>query len=129
MIRKRIVPVLLTVLIFGAVSCDDSHEELENSTVPEEHLDGKEIYLNNYCHSCHGIYGGGDGPAAVKRLKPRDFSDRSAYKYGADADSIAKTIASGIDGGKTGMQGYPHIRPEDRMKIAEYIVYLQNREK
>lgn len=55
---------------------------------------GKELY-ENYCTSCHGISGKGDGPAAVSlRPKPRNLTD-SEYMSSLNDQYLFNVISKG----------------------------------
>lgn len=59
--------------------------------------EGRALYAENGCASCHGHSGFGDGPvAATLEPRPRNFRDASAFKNGVDVQAIATTIADGI---------------------------------
>jgi mono/diheme cytochrome c family protein len=75
---------------------------------------------------CHGAGGRGDGPSArALATRPADLVDRGAYSQGADAASIAATLASGLRGRTSAMPPYAHLPIEDRVALAEYLVSRQ----
>lgn len=87
---------------------------------------GGVFYATNGCAACHGNEGHGDGPLAKTLYPPpRDFRDPGAFKNGADPDSIAETIATGLrrDGGQ--MQPYPHLSQRERHLMALYVISLR----
>lgn len=114
------------VLLFAAsIACDDTAEAPDGPVVdPARQNRGRELYNRHGCAGCHGVTGRGDGPAAgVLEGRPRDLRDRSAYRRGASADEINRTLRTGIAGSP--MVGYDHL-PEVELKLlAEYVVYLQ----
>ena len=61
-------------------------------------IQGRTLYAENGCVSCHGPSGRGDGPVG-KTLSPppRDFKNEASYTNGRDETSIAATLARGID--------------------------------
>ena len=97
--------------------------ELFNKT-PDSLKAGKEIYSMN-CAACHGENGKGDGPAgAALNPPPRDFTKVNDYKNGTSLENILYSIENGIPG--TAMVSYLHLSQSDRVKIAEWIVYIQS---
>ena len=102
--------------------------------------EGRSLYAENGCASCHGATGRGDGPtSATLEPKPRDFHDAAAFKNGFDVQAIATTIASGIlvpaphGTGATGaplhheqgMPKFPHLSEIERQSLALYVMSLR----
>ena len=103
--------------------------------------EGRVLYGDNGCASCHGEKGYGDGSvAATLEPKPRDFRDVSAFKNGFDVQAIATTIAEGIlqhaapATGATGapvhhqqgMPKFPHLSDVERQSLALYVMSLHS---
>ena len=83
---------------------------------------GRELYLAYGCAACHGPNADGRGPAAgLAHTKPKDLTNLAAYRGASTVEGIASIIAFGVDGGRTGMPGYPDIPKHERIAIAEYI--------
>lgn len=83
---------------------------------------GRELYLAYGCAACHGPDADGRGPAAaLAHTAPRDLTDLAKYRGPSSVQGIASIIAFGVDGGRTGMPGYPEIPRHERVAIAEYI--------
>jgi mono/diheme cytochrome c family protein len=100
--------------------------------------EGRSLYRENGCASCHGPSGHGDGPlVATLPSKPTDFRDASLFNRGADESSIAKTIAEGISGNVPAalhlhhthhvlvMPGFDHLTELERRSIALYVISLR----
>lgn len=102
--------------------------------------EGRALYRENGCGSCHGPLGHGDGPVSkTLESRPRDFRDASAFKRGADARSIAQTIAEGLpdDPGdrewpgrrphshSQGMPRFDHLSESERASLALYLISLR----
>jgi high-affinity iron transporter len=88
-------------------------------------VEGKELYGENGCGTCHGASGHGDGPVA-KTLDPppRDFRDQAAFKNGIDVAEIAETIGTGVpQGGR--MPRFSHLTERERRSLALYVVTLR----
>ncbi|MGH7894390.1 MAG: c-type cytochrome, partial [Candidatus Binatia bacterium] len=87
---------------------------------------GKALYLQE-CSSCHGERGDGTGPAAeFVDPRPRDFTKR-LFKLRTTptgqppaTDDVLRTIERGIPG--TAMPSFAFLPPEDRRKIAAYVL-------
>ena len=108
--RSRAAGVLLLLLLLPA--CGPGSEPRS----------GRDLYLAYGCAACHGPNADGRGPAAgLAHTKPRDLTNLSAYRGPNTVEGIAALIAFGVDGGRTGMPGYPDIPKHERIAIAEYI--------
>ncbi|MDE2847918.1 MAG: cytochrome c [Gemmatimonadota bacterium] len=94
--------------------------------IPEEFVqDGKALYTRYGCTVCHGLDGHGDGPISYTlKPPPRDFRDPGAYRIGRDVVSIAGMLKDGIPDSPS-MVPFPHIKDEERFKIAMYVASLQ----
>lgn len=123
---------LVAVLIAAGAACAPA----PLPTVRE----GRTLYAENGCASCHGAGGRGDGPtSATLEPKPRDFRDAAAFKNGFDVQAIATTIATGIlvpaphGTGATGaplhheqgMPKFPHLSEIERQSLALYVMSLR----
>lgn len=87
--------------------------------------DGKALYARYGCTVCHGMDGHGDGPISYTlKPPPRDFRDPGAYRIGRDVVSIAGMLRDGIPDSPS-MVPFPHIKDEERFKIAMYVASLQ----
>jgi DMSO reductase family type II enzyme heme b subunit len=95
------------------------------SETPEAVAEGKKIYEKR-CWYCHGIEGGGDGPAAKTMFpKPRNFV-RNEYKVRSTTfgsvptdEDLFRIITSGIEG--TAMPFWYTISEAERWKVLYYI--------
>lgn len=103
---------ILLILVLLTVACGPGAEVRS----------GRELYLAYGCAACHGPNADGRGPAAgLSHTKPRDLTNLAAYRGASTVEGIASIIAFGVDGGRTGMPGYPDIPKHERIAIAEYI--------
>ena len=92
---------------------------------PEAVADGKKVYEKR-CWYCHGIEGGGDGPAARTMFpKPRNFT-RNEYKVRSTTfgsvptdEDLFRIITSGIEG--TAMPFWSTISEVERWQALYYI--------
>lgn len=81
------------------------------------------LYADN-CALCHGVTGGGDGPAGVALdPKPANFLDYDAMNAAAPMGEF-NTIRLGVPG--TGMAPYPQISDEDTWSLAAYVLSLRH---
>jgi mono/diheme cytochrome c family protein len=100
--------------------------------------EGRSLYRENGCASCHGPSGQGDGPlAATLASKPIDFRDAGLFNRGADESAIAKTLAEGVAGAVPAelhlhnthhvlvMPKFDHLTELERRSIALYIISLR----
>jgi high-affinity iron transporter len=116
--RVRLLATLALTIASAVLSaCNEERE----ATAAE----GRALYRQNGCGTCHGASGHGDGPVG-KTLdpRPRDFRDAAAFKNGLDAAAIAETIATGIpEGGR--MPRFSHLTEWERRSLALYVVTLR----
>ena len=94
--------------------------------IPEKFVqEGKALYTRYGCTVCHGLDGHGDGPISYTlKPPPRDFRDPGAYRIGRDVVTIARTLRDGMPDSPS-MVPFPHIKDEERFKIAMYVASLQ----
>jgi mono/diheme cytochrome c family protein len=83
---------------------------------------GKAIYAQT-CATCHGADGKGDGPGgAGLNPKPRNFTEKAAWKNGTRLEDIYKTLDEGIKG--SSMVSYNYLSKRDRMALAHVVQSL-----
>ena len=88
--------------------------------------------FNEHCVNCHGIAGGGDGPASqLQNPYPRDFR-AGVFKWKSTRrpakptrDDLLATIRHGIPG--TGMPSFAQLSEEDAQALVDYVIYLSTR--
>lgn len=103
--------------------------------------EGRALYAENGCASCHGAEGHGDGTVApTLDPRPRDFRDVAAFKRGFEVEAIARTLATGIlveaapatgasgapQHHQQGMPKFDHLTETERQSLALYIMSLHN---
>ena len=85
-----------------------------------------------HCVTCHGVDGGGNGPAmATQNPYPRNFHP-GIFKWKSTAraaapvrDDLLRTLHRGIAG--TGMPSFARIVDADREALVDYTIYLSVR--
>ncbi len=83
---------------------------------------GKAVYAQS-CATCHGPDGRGDGPGGTGLTpKPRNFTDKVAWKNGTRLEDIYKTLEEGIKG--SSMVSYNYLSKKDRMALAHVVQSL-----
>lgn len=77
-----------------------------------------------YCASCHGQQGRGDGPASItlSRLPPDFLNLKEKYKNGFTKEGLNKTINNGVDNSQ--MPKFDYLPKEVKDKIVEYLLVL-----
>lgn len=127
MLFFRYLLILLSILfLFGCASKKGATDKSEDS-VSSAPSKAQMIYEQT-CASCHGVLGGGDGPAGASlNPKPRNFQ-KEVFQAGFSLDEIANTIANGFKNGTTGMIGWKSIfeSPQEIKEVAEYVLKLKN---
>src|SRR5690606_21911616 len=87
------------------------------SQVPD--LAGADSLYQQYCASCHGTTGAGDGPAgAGLEPPPIDFTDVERARQ-RSVFGLQQVIENGLEG--TSMASYAHLPEADRWALAFYI--------
>jgi mono/diheme cytochrome c family protein len=80
---------------------------------------GKAVYAQT-CATCHGPEGRGDGPGGTGLTpKPRNFTEKAAWKNGTRLEDIYKTLDEGIKG--SSMVSYNYLTKKDRMALAHVV--------
>jgi len=112
--------VVLSLVLLTA--CGGSGQTVETSpdNLPDAQA-GKTLY-ENFCLSCHGPAGKGDGPAAAS-LQPKP-SDLSALQQTSEDNYLFSGIAQGKDG--TAMTAWKNILSETQ--IWQIVAYLRTLE-
>lgn len=117
----RFFLLILTALLLLAALTGCGGELAGGETVSSEPPDpqaGQRLY-ENFCLSCHGPRGKGDGPAAAS-LHPRP-ADLTALLPTCDDDTLAARIAEGKDG--TAMAAWKNVLNETQ--IRQIVAYLR----
>lgn len=118
-------PALLLTLACSEPLADPKIQQARQS-LPENQRAGFDRFVLNNCHGCHGLKGAGDGPLnSTGRFDIPDLSQPDKYRHGATVPEIRNSIEFGVDGGRTGMQGYQNIPADHIESIARYIHWLQ----
>lgn len=132
MIRKSVF-VISKVLFLGVIvmGLGTKHGEAADEAILSK---GKAVYMTKgVCHSCHGVTGAGDGPAAAAlNPKPRSFAD-GKFMYDTDGDGkmgtdtdLKNIINHGAVkyGGSPFMAARPDITGEDLDALVAYVQSL-----
>lgn len=129
------IRILLTVAALAASAAACAERPLPTAR------EGRALYAENGCASCHGADGHGDGAiAATLDPRPRDFRDVAAFKRGFEVEAIARTLATGIlaeaapatgasgapQHHQQGMPKFDHLTETERQSLALYIMSLHS---
>lgn len=95
---------------------------------------GHELYVENKCADCHGVYGRGDGKSSPtlkndweEPIWPADLTRRWTFRGGATRKDIYRTFTTGLNG--TPMPSYADlIAEEDRWHLVNYVYSLSRDE-
>jgi DMSO reductase family type II enzyme heme b subunit len=123
---------------------DDVTQQVTDRTTPGDLLEvpqiaatndaaiarGRDVYIQQSCHSCHGKEGRGDGQQVMvdndgMPTRPRDLT-LGIFKGGHDVASIYRRIALGMPG--TPMPSSSNLKPEQIGDLAHFIRSLSNEE-
>ena len=120
--KEAVAQAFMDQLIEGAITPGT----IGFNEIPEQFVrEGKALYTRYGCTVCHGMEGHGDGPISYTlKPPPRDFRDPGAYRIGRDVVTIAGTLRDGMPDSPS-MVPFPHIKDEERFKIAMYVASLQ----
>lgn len=89
---------------------------------------GKALYRENGCASCHGLSGHGDGPAAATLpAKPTDLNNPAIFKRGSGEMAIAQTLADGVTGAESSIPALHHSHHEFVMPKFDHLTELERR--
>ena len=120
--KEAVAQAFMAQLVEGTITPGT----IEFHEIPEKFVqDGKALYTRYGCTVCHGREGHGDGPVSYTlKPPPRDFREPGAYRIGRDVVTIAGTLRDGMPDSPS-MVPFPHIKDEERFKIAMYVASLQ----
>jgi mono/diheme cytochrome c family protein len=80
---------------------------------------GKSLY-GQYCVSCHGEAGEGNGQAGLGlKPPPRNFTQPAGWTNGPGRPAIFKTLSLGVPG--SAMAAYDILPKKDRMALVQYV--------
>lgn len=101
-----------------------SPEEQSRFQFTEAQTKGR-YHFQQYCASCHGPEGRGNGPMAQTlrtRMPNLITTDSRAVKNGLDKAGVLKTLEEGIPG--TDMGAYSHLPQSTQEEIADFVEYI-----
>lgn len=83
-------------------------------------------HFQQYCASCHGPEGRGNGPASqtLSTRPPNFLGPDGGTKNGLAKEGIVKTLQEGIRG--TEMPSFADLPADVKNDVTEYIVYLNS---
>lgn len=125
-VKARVAIALVTIVAF-ATGCARA------PSIDE----GRVLYRENGCASCHGLSGDGSGIAAASLIsKPTDLRNPGVFKMGASETAISRTLAQGVSGAGGAipalhathheflMPKFDHLTEHERLSIALYVISL-----
>ncbi len=88
---------------------------------------GRDLYLEFGCHSCHGLWGRGDGPASASMvddwgypIRVADLNQPKLLRGGHSPRELYRSIATGVGG--TPMPSYgDSLSPENIWDLVNYL--------
>jgi high-affinity iron transporter len=89
---------------------------------PELLEQGKAAYAQ-YCYTCHGPNGEGDGPAAATLRPP----PRNLVTHPVKAPEVFRVLATGVNG--TAMGPFTYLSEAERWAISYYVAGLADAKK
>lgn len=101
-----------------------SPEDQQKFKLTDSELKGKN-HFREYCASCHGPEGKGNGPSSVtlrKRL-PNFMGTSENYINGLNPSGLLKTLNEGIANSE--MPSYPYLPEDAKIQIIDFLMYLQ----
>jgi len=125
---KKMITISILVLMTIAVSfCGESQKDTTEDTSAAPADPGKAVY-DQFCLSCHGITGEGDGPAGkALQPKPRNFKTEP-FKFGDSLEAVMATVSNGSPKAPT-MAAFKNMLPPESIKaVAEYVRKLAGKQ-
>jgi mono/diheme cytochrome c family protein len=101
---------------------------------PEAIEEGKRVYTQIGCGSCHGLAGRGDGLSAPNLkddfdhpIRPADLTKRWTFRGGPTREDIYRTFSTGMNG--TPMPSFAEsLSDEQRWQLVDFIASLDPRD-
>ena len=120
---------LALVLVFAAAAVARAADDFEAKVQAADAARGAQVF-QQYCATCHGPQGLGDGPVG-KTLNPppRNFQE-AKFKYGNTSKDHFDVITNGAasKGGSPLMAPWGKVIPEqDRMALVKYVESLKKK--
>jgi cytochrome c1 len=125
------------VIVFGVLPGFFEIQLFENELMSEEktalniagievpkNLKRGEFLYTQYCESCHGSLGAGNGPTSrALRGKVPNFRNAVALKNGVEnSEQVKKTLNEGIVGSE--MPQFKYLSSENLEDISNFVVFL-----
>ena len=101
-----------------------SEEEQSRFEFTESQTKGR-YHFQQYCASCHGPEGRGNGPSsATLTTRPPNLitTDTGAVKNGLGKAGVLKTLEEGIAGSTMG--SYAHLPAATKAELADYVEFI-----
>lgn len=101
-----------------------SQENQKKINYSETELKGRYHYIE-YCSSCHGPSGKGDGPSSVTlRKRPPNFTSPSEkFVNELNKQGLLKTMNEGIP--NTEMPSFRYLPQETKEQITEFLLHME----
>jgi hypothetical protein len=121
-----ILPAFFDVNLFQSQLMSEEQTPLKQAgiTVPKDLKKGEYLYTQ-YCESCHGGLGLGNGPTsrALRGKVPSFQNESTLWKNGvSNQDSVIKTLSEGIEG--TEMPQFKYLSDANLLELARFTVFL-----
>ena len=102
-----------------------TQEEQKKFNYNDIQLKGRQNYLE-YCASCHGPNGKGDGPSSLtlRKKPPRFISPSSKFINDFNKQGLLKTLNEGIPNSE--MLSYHYLPTETKEQIVEFLLFMKN---
>ncbi|MFT4648909.1 MAG: mono/diheme cytochrome c family protein [Planctomycetota bacterium] len=116
--KKHLIIALMAIL---PVACSGSNDAAKLD--PAAVAAGKAVFAENFCATCHGETGAGDGVAAAGLpVKPRDYSD-AKWQAATTDEQLKKVLTEGgaANGLSILMAAYPNIVGDDLNNLVAFI--------
>jgi Cytochrome C oxidase, cbb3-type, subunit III len=123
-----ILPSFFDIYLFENKLLSEEKTALKQAGIllPKEHKRGEYLFTQ-YCESCHGNLGQGNGPTsrALRGKMPSFFDNSVVWKNGISTpENILKTLQEGVP--NTEMPSFKYLPAESLVQISGFTAFLSN---
>ncbi|MDH5720695.1 MAG: c-type cytochrome [Spirochaetia bacterium] len=125
--KKMIKLLAIAIMALAMNFCGEGKKDSAEDAGAEPENPGKVVY-EQYCLTCHGISGEGDGPGGKSlNPKPRNFKSEQ-FKFGDSLEAVMNTVTNGSPKAPTMVPFKGTLTPEQIKAVSEHVRTLAGKQ-